>query len=402
MTGAARGPHAVPAVPPPVLPAPVRVDVELVVAVLERVAGADTSEAVASAVLPPLLDLPGVRGAAVVVRERSWALVVGSAGYDCGPMSPGGVLPLDLGLPVTEAVRTGRTVVQGRTPSWVAVPFSRERFGPGALLLSLEAEPPQAPQELSALARIARAVGDAIDRAKAQDRLQADLASVTARLVDVQEPVPGWQVAVRSKPYDGPVGGDVVLCLPDDRGGVWLLAADACGSGLTAAVVGHTVSATFTALAALAPGPAELLTAADRPLRSVVPPDGFVTAVAVHVSDGQLSVATAGHPAPLLLTRRGAEPVPVEAGPPLALETGAAGQRPVLSRDLPAGAALLLHTDGLVDRRGDDRPLIADPLHLVRWLTCDDLEAFADAVLAGAELVGAAGDDVSLLVARPA
>lgn len=405
MTGVARSLGAVPAPAGPLRRAPaacLQVDAPLVVDVLARLAGADTSTAVAAAGLPPLLDLPGVRGVAVVARDRSRVVVLGSAGYECGPMSPGGVFPLDAGLPVTEAVRTGRTVVQGRGPSWVAVPFSRERSGHGALLLSLEIAPPQTQDELVALGRLARAIGDGLERAAAQEQAQAELALVTAGLVAVPDPVPGWEVAVRSLPYGAPVGGDVVLCLPDDRGGAWLLAADACGSGLAAAVVGRTVQATFTALAGLAAGPAELLAAADRALRSTVPPGGFVTALAVHVRDGQLSVATAGHPPPLLVARHEAEPLLVEPGPPLALETGTTGPRPVLSRELPCDAALLLHTDGLIDRRGGDRPRTADPLHLVRWLTCDDLEAFADAVLRGAEQIGAAGDDVSLLVARPA
>jgi hypothetical protein len=404
MTNAARGPGAVPAQAGRLRSAPaafLQVDGALVVDVLARLAGADTSAAVAAAGLPPLLDLPGVRAVAVVARDRSRVVVLGSAGYDCGPMSPGGVLPLDAGLPVTEAVRTGRTVQQGQGPAWVAVPFRRERSGRGALLLSLDAAPPQTQEELSSLERLGRAIGDGLDRASAQEQAQAELALLTAGLLVPPAALPGWELAVRSVPYDGPVGGDVVLCLPDERGGSWLVVADACGSGLTAAVLGRTVCATFTALASLASGPADLLAAADRALRTVVQPGGFVTAVAVHVRDGQLSVASAGHPVPLLLTAEGAEPLAVEAGQPLALETGRAGERPVLTRTLPAGSALLLHTDGLTDRRGDDRPLDAQPLHLVRWLSCDDLEAFADAVLAGAELVGGAGDDVSLLVARP-
>lgn len=120
-------------------------DAALVLEVLEQLVGAHGEQDVAAAALPPLLRVPGVRAAAVVVRERASAVVVGSAGYDCGSMAPGAALPLDAGLPVTEALRRRTVVVQGTGPSWVAVPFSGTRTRTGALLVSLDAPPPGPP-----------------------------------------------------------------------------------------------------------------------------------------------------------------------------------------------------------------------------------------------------------------
>ena len=167
---------------------------------------------------------------------------------------------------------------------------------------------------------------------------------------------------MRSTPYDGPVGGDVVVVRDDGRGGTWFVVADVCGSGLTAAVLGRAVEATVTALVPHVPGPAALLAAADAALRPSVAPGSFVTALAVRVDGDRLEVASAGHPAPVLL---GGGPLPVEPGTPLGLETGyAAG--PSLTAPLPQGAALLLHTDGLLDRVRDG---VAAPVELPDLLT---------------------------------
>ena len=384
----------------PVVRAPARSDAEVVVDVLAALAGADTAADVAAAGLPLLVDAPGVRAAAVGVRSGALVVVLASSGYDCGAMSSGTALPLDAGLPLTESVRTGRPVVQGSGPSWVAVPFARAGSG-GALLLSLDAPPPETSVEMARLHRIARALGDALRRADAQSRAFADLALITASLAVAPPAASGWDVAVRSLPYDGPVGGDTALCLSDERGGHWLLAADVCGFGLAAAVVGRTVQATFTALAPYLDGPSALLDAVDRALRPVVGPGCFVTAVAVRATGDRLAVASAGHPAPLLLTPAGPQPVAVLPGPPLALETGAVPACPEVAHPLPPGAVVLLHTDGVTDRRGAGGPAAADLVALAAGLPLDDLEDLADALLRGADEVGAAGDDASLLLARP-
>ncbi len=92
---------------------PVVVPSAVLVDALSALAGAGDRLAVAEATLPLLVELPGVRAAAVVERAGPDVVVQGSAGYGCGDMGPGARLPLDAGLPVTEAVRTGLTVVPG-------------------------------------------------------------------------------------------------------------------------------------------------------------------------------------------------------------------------------------------------------------------------------------------------
>jgi hypothetical protein len=376
-----------------------RVDDGLVIAVLERVAAARGTQDVAAAPLPLLLDLPGVRGVAVLLQSGGHLVIAASAGYDCGSMAPASVLPLDAGLPVTEAVRLGRQVVMGAGPSWVAVPFLRRRHG--ALLLSLDGPPVSAPEELARLARVSHALGEALDRAAEQERELVDLALLQASLVAESPVSAAWELAVRDLPYEGPAGGDVVLVVPDDRGGEWLLVADVCGSGLEAAVVARTVQATLRALAPWFDGPAALLGAADRALRAQVGPGRFVTAVAVRVEGSRLEAASAGHPPPLVAGPHGVTVLDLEPGPPLALETGPPPRCEEVTVLLPDDPVLVLHTDGLLDRRGPEGPQAADLPALLDGLPRDDLEALADATLAAAAELGVAGDDISLLLARP-
>jgi hypothetical protein len=367
---------------------------------LAVLAGARSRADAASACLPVLTRRPGVRAAAVVVRRDRRVVVVGSDGYECGTMAAGAELPLDAGLPVTEAVRTGRTVVQGAGPGWVAVPFGRGRQVPGALLLSLTGAPPESTSDLTRLHRLARALGDALQRSTESEQAVAELAAVTGALAG-SSPTARPDVVVRSVPAHGQVGGDVMAAVPDGRGGTWLVAADVVGSGTVAALLARSVRAAVRAAGTWAPGPSALLEAVERGIAGDVPPGSFVTAVAIGVDPtGRLRLACAGHPAPLVLQEGRPEPLDVDPGPPLALEAVTACPRLETSAGLPPGAVLLLHTDGLTERRAAHGVRLLDPVELARGLP-EDLETAADRLLAAADAVGPAQDDVSVMLARP-
>lgn len=368
---------------------------------LSALAGARTEADVAGACLPLLLGRSGARAAAVVQRRGAGVVVLGSAGYPCGSMAAGADLPLDAGLPVTDAVRTGAIVVQGSGPSWVAVPFGGGLQAPGALLLSLDIAPPS-PDDVVRLQRLATALGDALRRSGVATRHTEVLAAVSAGLRSAPLTAEGVEAATRSLPADDGAGGDVVGCVPDGGGGTWLVAADVCGSGVGPALVAHALRAALRVSARTARGPAELLSDLDDALGPDVAPECFVTAVAVHLAPGGRSarVATAGHPAPLLVREGLARAVEVEPGPPLALEGRVLPELAEVSVTVPRGTVLLLHTDGLTERRRDDQVQLLDAASLATGLG-DDLEQAADAVLAAADRVGPKQDDVSLLLARP-
>lgn len=372
---------------------PVVVPHRLLVDGLTALAAAGDRLEVAEAALPLLLDLAGVRAAAVVVRSGPEVVVQASAGYGCGTMAPGARLPLAAGLPVTEAVRTSRTVATGPGPSWVAAPFRRRCAG--ALLLSLHGAPPE---DLAPVVALARAIGQALDRAGRTERALADLAVLTAGAVPAAVDDPGPDVVLRSLPLDGSAGGDVLLSLADGRGGRWLVVADVCGSGLGAALVARSVATAARALAPYSRGPAELLADLERSLRPGVAPGSFVTALVVHLSAAGTTAASAGHPPPLLLTASGATALEVPTGVPLALETGHEDPYAHAPLVVPPDALLLLHTDGLGDRAGARG---TEPLSLLRDVRLADPATVADQVLAAAQRAGSATDDAALMVVRP-
>lgn len=372
---------------------PVVVPPRVLVASLTALAGASGRLEVAEAVLLELLELPGVRAAALVQRAGSDVVVQASAGYECGAMGPGARLPLGAGLPVTEAVRTHRPVARGPGPSWFAVPFRRR--GAGALLLSLHDAPPE---DHAPVVALAHAVGLALERVGHAEVEVADLAVLTAGAAPAVDHDPALDVVVRSQPLEGSVGGDVLLAVPDGRDGSWLVVADVCGSGLSAALVARSVATAARALAPYSRGPAELLHDLERTLRPVVVPGSFVTALAVHLGAARTIVASAGHPPPLLLTPSGATALDVPTGLPLALETGRDEAYEAVPVVLPPDALLLLHTDGLGDREGARG---TDPLALLRGVPLADPATVADRVLAAAERAGPATDDVAVMVVRP-
>ena len=366
---------------------------------LALLAEAGSREDVAAACLPVLGDLPGVRAAAVVSRHGREVVVLGSTGYDCGVMAPGATLPLDAGLPVTEAVRTGRPVAQGAGPGWQALPFGRAGRG-GALLLSLDVSPAADRESVDRLLRIAATLGRALERAAGHDGDAGDLAVVTAALRPRDLVTTRWHVASRQLTGEGDVGGDLVTCLDDDADGTWFVVADVCGAGLPAALVAGAVRTAVHAAAPLVNGPSALLAAVERAVRPVVGADCFVTATAVHARPDRLRVASAGHPLPLLLAHGVPVPLACEPGPPLALDGQAPQACAEAAVDLPGAAALLLHTDGLTDRRTADGIRMLDPRVLVAGVDLSSLGTAADAVLARADEVAPPSDDVSLLLVR--
>lgn len=363
-------------------------------------AGAASQHDVATAVCSRLLEVSGVRASAVLQRRGGAAVVVGSAGYDCDAMAAGARLPLDSGLPAAEALRTGDVVLQGTGPGWCAVPFGRRTSAPGVLLLSLTAAPPTAAPDVVRLQQLATTVGAALHRAESYDRVTADLAGVVAGLA----PRPLWDgehVAVRQRARGGLLGGDVMLTAPDGADGRWLVSADVCGSGLPAATGAAAVRSALLALAPVAEGPADLLRRLDAALRPEAPDGGFVTATVVHLGRGLLRAASAGHPAPLLLTASGATELVLEPGPPLALETTDGLPPPVeLIMATPTGALLALYSDGVTERRGCAGAELEVGVLLAAAVGARTPAELADALVAAAEQAGPAEDDTSVLAAR--
>ncbi|MER6127110.1 PP2C family protein-serine/threonine phosphatase [Streptomyces sp. NPDC001795] len=112
---------------------------------------------------------------------------------------------------------------------------------------------------------------------------------------------------------------------------------------------------------------------------------------------GQVTFAGAGHLPPAVVDGQGRTTLlPVQVGPPLG--TGLGGYEPATHR-LDSAQTLLLFTDGLVERRGED---IDESLHRladVGFEAGSGVEDVLDTVLARLD-AGHAEDDVAVLAAQ--
>ena len=325
------------------------------VAALIRLAGAADVDAVALAAATGAADVTAARAAALGVQQGSSVVLLGSVGYDCEAMAAAATIPLDAGLPLTECVRTGRTIVRGQAGDvmWIAVPLVTPTMR-GGLLVSLTpaSTPDAAPLEILADAAAA-----------ALSRIEASADSTATSMSSLLSP-PEWLSAaaeVRPAPGAELVGaGDVVVVTQGSSPDVAFLAiGDVCGSGAAAAETAAQFRETVTVLAGADPSPGGLLTGTDRSLRRSGATDRHVTAAAVRLRRRggrvQAAIAVAGHP-PLLRWRRGeVTPISTPSLPLNLLPAESTTYDEDVILELLPGDLLLVYTDGLVERGTDDR-----------------------------------------------
>lgn len=308
---------------------------------------ASTQAEVGSVVATQAALLWDARGAAVGLVDGATLRLVASVGYDCATMAAGARLPMSAGLPITEAARGGQLTVHrgAEGAGWVAVPIPGAAARPaGALLLSLRLRPVAV--DIPLITEIARHTSRALTRVGSV----AGAPPVPATRTGVTD----LDIATHRAGVSGLSSGDVVDVMSDGGGGCIVVVADVCGSDLEAARVARDVQLLSRALAPVAGGPAALLRRIDEVLREGLT-DRFVTALAVHVqplpgTEWAVTVASAGHPQPLLL-RSGTTDDIGQSDLPLNLETAdVTAARHEFRALLRSGDVLLLATDGLTDR----------------------------------------------------
>jgi PAS domain S-box-containing protein len=169
--------------------------------------------------------------------------------------------------------------------------------------------------------------------------------------------VDGLQLAVVTQAAYDPelVGGDFhdVHQLPD--GAVAVLIGDVEGKGVEAAGLTETVRSAVRSLAFVSPSPRYVLNTVNRLLQAEKT-EQYVTALLVVLDPrtGRGLMASAGHPAPLLLASGEARYVEPPYGPPLgAFDV----DYDVCPLQLEVGDTLVLYTDGLTEARRDDELL---------------------------------------------
>jgi signal transduction histidine kinase/FixJ family two-component response regulator len=194
------------------------------------------------------------------------------------------------------------------------------------------------------------------------------------------------------------VGGDWYDALVLDDGSVVLTIGDVAGHGLAAAAMMGQLRSAARSYALRAESAGALLVALNKLVYGLEEAT-MVTCLVVWI-DAQrrrLRVASAGHPPALLLDRAGGTVRSVTAsGPPLGVARGAIWT--TTQHDLSDDELVLLYTDGLIERRGEDLDIgldrLRDALLGNGHLAADEL---AQALVAELVPDGGFADDVAVL-----
>ncbi|MEU7971836.1 GAF domain-containing SpoIIE family protein phosphatase [Micromonospora sp. NPDC049089] len=191
-------------------------------------------------------------------------------------------------------------------------------------------------------------------RAQVLDR-QAALALQRSLLPGRLPDIPGLDLAARYVPgHDLGIGGDWydVFTLPS--GWLGAVIGDVSGHGLPSAVVMGRIRSALRAYALDSDDPATALTSLDRKIHHFEA-GSLTTAVYALIAPDRTTVhlSSAGHLPPLLaVPGHPTRPVNLAVDRPLGVGRPTVDRRTTVL-DLPPGAALVLYTDGLVERRSE-------------------------------------------------
>ncbi|MFF5504846.1 PP2C family protein-serine/threonine phosphatase [Streptomyces roseolus] len=322
--------------------------------------------------------------------------VPGSAGLDlavpdtAGP-GPAGRPPAVAGDPVA-----GEPLVHT-----LGAPLAVERERPlGAVTLSRSGHP-YTEDDRVVLEQAARLAARHIRHARRLAATESVALHLQRALVaEPGRPHPNLEIAGRYLPA-GPrtlVGGDWFETVRLHFGRTLLVVGDVMGHGLDAAVDMNAYRSALREVASTDLPPHRVL----RHLDAAVAEDGArrpATCLLVRVDPGRgtATFASAGHLPPAVFGPDGsADLVELPVGPPLG--TGVGGYEPA-TRPLGAGDTLLLFTDGLVERRGEDIDVSLGRLAGLRLPPDPGPEGVVEEVLRRLD-ARHAEDDVAVLAAR--
>ncbi|MER5725208.1 ATP-binding SpoIIE family protein phosphatase [[Kitasatospora] papulosa] len=307
-----------------------------------------------------------------------------------------------------ELLGAGRTVPTGHRAILAPLRGRRRVIGAAVFLRGPE-RPPFEANDLLVAAQLATHTALGIDKAVPYGR-EAYIADELQRtmLPDSLPQPTGVRLASRYLPAaeTARVGGDWYDAIPLPGSRVALVVGDVMGHSMTSAAIMGQLRTTAQTLAGLDLPPQEVLHHLDEQAQRLGSDRMATCLYAVYDPVAhRITIANAGHPPPVLLHLGGrAEVLRVPPGAPI----GVGGvDFEAVELDAPAGATLLLYTDGLVESRLRDVwtgiEILRERLATTAQLTGPDhsppLEALCDDVL---DMLGPGDrdDDIALLAAR--
>jgi serine phosphatase RsbU (regulator of sigma subunit) len=194
------------------------------------------------------------------------------------------------------------------------------------------------------------------------------------------------------------IGGDWYDVMTMDDGRVFFVVGDVSGRGLRAATVMASLRYSIRAYATQGDDPATVLTKLSNIL-SVSRDGSFATVLCgvIDVPGHRVTIASAGHPYPLLVSNGQSTFVSTLNGVPVGVAASAEYESVTMS--MPTDATLLVFTDGLVERRGEALDTGFERLRVAAFDTNGSLEDLLTKVVADVSFAGSE-DDTAVLGIR--
>ncbi|HEV2440819.1 MAG TPA: MASE1 domain-containing protein [bacterium] len=281
-----------------------------------------------------------------------------------------------------------------------AVPLVTRGSAVGVLYLNFGVRRRLGDDEITFMRTLGHQCAQAVERARLYEREHHVAGAFQRALLPVEIPqVPGLAIHTVYQPgaQESNVGGDWYDVLRLPSGKIVVSIGDVAGRGLTAAVIMGELRQTIRTAALQHDNPAAVLDQASQALALAHGHDTMATAIVAILDpeSSRVSYATAGHPAPVLAVPGGDPVVLPAAGVPLGFL--AAPGAPSWTVTLPAGALLVLYTDGLIEL---ERDVVAGQDALIRAArralagpSDDPARAILQAMHGG----GRAADDVAII-----
>ncbi|MCI3243288.1 SpoIIE family protein phosphatase [Streptomyces spinosisporus] len=283
--------------------------------------------------------------------------------------------------------------------SWAFLPLIASGRAVGSLVLAYDRERRFPPPERAALTALAGLVGQALERGRLYDTQYAVAHQLQAALLPRHLPaVPGLGVTARyrSAGHGLQVGGDFYDLIRLNETTVAAAIGDVQGHDIDAAALMGQVRTAVHGHAAAGASPGDVLRSTNRLLVDL-DAGRFASCLYADLDLARHAacLASAGHPPALLRDPDGRTEV-LSAPPGLLLGIDREADYKAVEFPLRPGSALVLYTDGLVERPGVDLgEAIADLADLVSRTDPADPDAMADTLI---DRASDPADDVALLI----
>ncbi|GAB2852803.1 SpoIIE family protein phosphatase [Streptomyces deserti] len=387
----------------------------LAAALTEVVGVQDVIDLIADQIMPAF----GAQGLVLSTADAGRLRITGHRGYAPDTIERLDGLPLDTTFtPAGRALSSGipaffsdpeemrRTypeapLVSGKQ-AWAFLPLIVSGRPVGCCVLSYDTPRTFPAEERAVMTSLAGLIAQALDRARLYDTKHQLAHGLQQALLPRTLPtVTGLRVAARYLPATRgmDIGGDFYDLIRLGDTAAAAVIGDVQGHNVAAAALMGQVRTAVHAHATLGTAPDQVLSRTNRLLIDLGP-DLFTSCLYAHLdfARGRVTLASAGHPPPLLrLPDRDTRPVVVPPGPLLGIDPDAV--YPLTEIPLTPGLMLAFYTDGLIETPGVDLDdSITRLAHHLAHADDRDLDRLIDDLLGKLATTGQRADDIALLL----